>query len=132
MSKTNKTSKAIKLTDSQVIDLFCQAVNNVGDAHSQTQLSLFIKRKMFGKRLYATPSAAQRAVFALAPKLAKGLKGLVDTSTATRVTAAIRNNRSLRKKAVAAAFARELLYAQPVLRNTPVPSTSSWVPGASL
>ena len=117
MSSTKQ--KAVKLTDDQVVDLFCEAVNQTGKKPKSTQLSLFVGSQMFGKRLYATPTAAKQAVSKLAPKFAKNLKGVVDNVTAGRVCRAMRNNPALRRRAVDAAFTRELLYAQPIVRNAP-------------
>lgn len=129
MKKTSTKAPVVKLTDEQVINFFCDAVNAAGQKPKTSQLSLFVGRQMFGKRLYATPTAARQAVSKLAPKFTESLKGVVDKATAAKVKRAILGNSALRRKAVDAAFNRELLYAQPIVRNTPVPVTHTPING---
>lgn len=116
MSKT-KTPK-VKLTEDQIIDLFCQSVNNAGITDSgQPKLTLFVGNAMFGKRFYADQKAARQAITKLAPAFTKSLQGLHPTATVAQVRKAMKKNPKLRKRAVDAAFSRELLYAQPIVRN---------------
>ena len=74
---------------------------------------------MYGKRFYANQRAAKQAVTRLAPGLTKALKGKQPTSVVSQVRNALKRKPALRKAAVEAAFQRELLYAQPLVRQTP-------------
>ena len=117
MSKQTNKTPAPKLTDEDIINYFCASVAAEGAAPAAPQLTLFVGNKMWGKRLYATQSAAAKAVTALAPKLAKRLISVTDKVTARKVARAIKDRPALRKAAVTAAFRRELLYAQPLERR---------------
>ncbi len=113
----SKTPKAAKLTDDQIINLFCDAVNEAGNSQAgNPKLTLFVGNQMFGKRFYATPKAARQAVSKLAPGLTKALKGRQPANVVTQVRNALKRKPALRKAAVDAAFNRELLYAGPPSR----------------
>lgn len=120
MSKTQKTPK---LTNDEIINLFCTAVSETGASESnQPKFSLFIGNRLFGRRFYGSATAAHQAVIKLAPRLAEGLKTKHPAKVASQVRNALRRNRALRKAAVAAAFQRELLYAGPPTRPALTPS----------
>ena len=113
----SKTPKAAKLTDDQIINLFCDAVNEAGNSQAgKPKLTLFVGSQMFGKRFYATPTAARQAVSKLAPGLTKALKGRQPTNIVAQVRNALKRKPALRKAAVDAAFNRELLFAGPPAR----------------
>lgn len=116
----SNTAKTPKLTDGQIIDLFCDAVNEAGTSQAgNPKLTLFVGNQMFGKRFYATPKAARQAVSKLAPGFTKALKGRQPTGVVAQVRNALKRKPALRKAAVDAAFNRELLYAGPPTRPTP-------------
>lgn len=118
----NKAAKAAKLTDEQVINYFCDAVNAAGTSQAtKPKLTLFVGEQMFGKRFYATPKAARQAVSRLAPELANALKGKQPTALVAQVRKALKTKPALRKRAVDAAFYRELVYAGPPARP-PLPA----------
>lgn len=111
-----------KLTESEIINLFCDAVNQAGGSQpSNPKLTLFVGKQMFGKRFYTSHTAAKQAVSKLAPSLVNALKGKMPTATVAQVRKAIRRNPKVRKAAVNAAFERELLCAQPVERRISLP-----------
>ena len=116
----SKATKAPKLSEAEIINLFCDAVNESGAAQAtQPKLTLFVGQQMYGKRFYANQRAAKQAVTRLAPGLTKALKGKQPTSVVSQVRNALKRKPALRKAAVEAAFQRELLYAQPLVRQTP-------------
>lgn len=114
----SKTSKAAKLTDDEIINLFCDAINEAGSSQAgKPKRTLFVGNQMFGKRFYSTPAAARQAVSKLAPGLTKALKGRQPTNVVAQVRNALKRKPALRKAAVDAAFNRELLYAGPPVRS---------------
>lgn len=109
-----------KLTDDQLINLFCDAVNASGAQQaSKPKLTLFVGQQMYGKRFYANTKAAKQAVSRLAPNITKALKGKADGKALSQLRRALKGKPALRKAAVDAAFQRELLYAGPPARPTP-------------
>lgn len=122
----SKTQKAAKLTDDQIINLFCDAVNEAGNKQAgQTKLTLFVGSQMFGKRFYSTPTAARQAVSKLAPSLIKALKGRQPANVVNQVRNAMKRKPALRKAAVDAAFHRELLFAGPPVRSVVQPRVAT-------
>lgn len=116
MTKTG----TIKLSDDEIIELFCDAVRRSGEKDAAApKLTLFIGNRMFGKRFYANSRAARQAVMKLAPSFVMSLTGQHPNTTVRAVQKAVKSKSRLRKLAVDAAFTRELLYAQPVVRNPP-------------
>jgi len=114
MSKAEKG----KVSQDVLLTLFCTAVDRAGAAPVTPKVAVFAGRRMYGKRLYETEKAARQAVTKLAPKFCKALEDQILQRGARQLKRAL-SNKKFRKQAVDEAFRREVLYIQPVVRNTP-------------
>jgi len=100
---------AQKLSDTEVINLFCGAIDGHPLAQpgaSPSKYALFIGRNMFGKRTYDSPKAAAQAIVRLVPRIVATLSGQHLASTVSQVRRALKDNK-LRQRAIAEAISRE-------------------------